>query len=344
MERVFSPLDGSLKLSHRQWSESVSELAVWVGGQVSFEVASELLERVGGLKLSAASIWREVQEWGQELLELEEEERQRANATPGREEIIPGTPVSQQRKGAAIDGWMVNIREEGWKEVKLGTVFDVALGEELDPLTQEMVEVGQAANCTYVAHLGGPERFGEALWAEALRRDVHAAYDKVCLGDGAAWIWNLCLDYFPEAEQIVDWYHAKDHLCTAVGLAYAHQPERVNRQLKGYETALYLGRASSIAAWLEEQAQCQAGAVEELHQQATYFRNNQRRMQYLDYRENLWPIGSGMVESGCKQFQMRLKGPGMRWSRPGAERMLALHASIRSRRFDARWSQLQSRQ
>jgi len=315
-----------------------------VGGQVSFGVAAELLERVGHLKLSASSIWREVQEWGQALVEWEDEERQRANATPSREEIIPGTVISQQRKGVAIDGWMINIRDEGWKEVKLGTVFNVVSGKETDPVTAETIEVGRAVDCTYVAHLGGPEQFGESLWAEALRRDVHAAYDKVCLGDGATWIWNLCQDYFPEAEQIVDWYHAKDHLCTAVGLAYAHQPQQLQRQLKGYETALYLGRASSISSWLQEQAQRQMDMTEDLHKQATYFRNNHRRMQYLEYRENRWPIGSGMVESGCKQFQMRLKGPGMRWSRPGAERMLALHASIRSRRFDTRWFQLHSRQ
>jgi hypothetical protein len=316
VERVFSPLDHSLKLTHRGWSESVSELAVWVGGQVSFGVAAELLERVGNLKLSASSIWREVQEWGQVLVELEEKERQRANATPGREEIIAGTPVSQQRKGVAIDGWMINIRDEGWKEVKLGTVFEVTLGQELDPVTAETVEVGQAVDCTYVAHLGGPEQFGESLWAEALRRDVHAAYDKVCLGDGATWIWNLCQDYFPEAEQIVDWYHAKDHLSSALNLAYADQPHQLQRQLKGYETALYLGRASSVASWLDQLAQAQPEVAEGLHKQATYFRNNQRRMQYLEYRENDWPIGSGMVESACKQLQMRLKGPGCAGAAP----------------------------
>jgi hypothetical protein len=141
-----------------------------------------------------------------------------------------------------------------------------------------------------------------------------------------------------------DWYHAKDHLCTAIQLAYAHQPEQANRQLKSHETALYLGQASAIASWLDEKAHSQTEVADDLRKQATYFRNNHRRMRYLDYREDLWPIGSGMVESGCKQFQMRLKGPGMRWSRPGAERMLALHATIRSRRFDSRWSQLQSRQ
>ena len=344
MDRAFSPLDATLKLTDRQWSESVSELAVWVGGQVSFELASEILERVGGIKLSAASIWRDVQKWGQALVELEAVECQRANATPGREEIIPGTPVSQQRKGVAIDGWLVHIREEGWKEVKLGAVFDVTLREGTDPVTQETIEYGQAVNCTYTTHLGGPERFGEGLWAEALRREVHAAYDKVCLGDGAAWIWNLCLDYFPEAEQIVDWYHAKDHLCTAIQLAYGHQPKQARRQLKSYETSLYLGQALSIASEFDEKANSQPDVADDLRKQATYFRNNHRRMRYLDYREDLWPIGSGVVESGCKQFQMRLKGPGMHWSRPGAERMLALHASIRSRRFDARWSQLQSRQ
>jgi hypothetical protein len=72
---------------------------------------------------------------------------------------------------------------------------------------------------------------------------------------------------------------------------------------------LYLGQASAIAAWLDETANSQPEVADDLRKQATYFRNSHRRMRYLDYREDLWPIGSGMVESGCKQFQMRHKGP-----------------------------------
>jgi hypothetical protein len=63
-------------------------------------------------------------------------------------------------------------------------------------------------------------------------------------------------------------------------------------------------------------------------------------MQYLECRENAWPIGSGSIESGAKQFQSRLTGPGMRWSRSGADRMLALRSSILSHSFDQHWQRL----
>ena len=62
-------------------------------------------------------------------------------------------------------------------------------------------------------------------------------------------------------------------------------------------------------------------------------------MQYLEQRENLWLIGSGMIESGAKQYKDRFTGPGMRWSRSGAEHLLPIRSAIMSDRFDRLWQQ-----
>jgi hypothetical protein len=237
---------------------------------------------------------------------------------------------------------MVNIVGEGWKEVKIGTVFEVKAGENRDAVTGEQVEQAETDECTYTAHLGGPEEFGQGLWAEAVRREVPTAHDKVLIGDGAHWIWNLGEDYFPEAVQIVDWYHAKQHLYAAAGLLHGEGTDAAKRWVKSVETDLYQGHADKIARWLEQEAQSHPNVARDLLSEAGYFRNNQRRMQYLERREEGWPIGSGMVEGGCKQFEARMKGPGMRWSRPGADRMLAIRAVIMSRRFDERWAALEN--
>ena len=93
-----------------------------------------------------------------------------------------------------------------------------------------------------------------------------------------------------------------------------------------------------MAQTLQTLAAGQTGGVREaLLEQVTYFENNQYRMNYLELREDGWLIGSGMVESGAKQFKHRFTGPGMRWSRSGAERLLPIRATVMSYTFDDAW-------
>lgn len=321
----------------------MTRLAVWLAGQVSYERAAQILGDVGQMPISGSSVWRMVTYWGERLLELEAAERRKANATPGRGEDIPGQTPHKQRMGIAADGWMVNIRQEGWKEVKTGVVFAVERQVGYDESTGEEVERACAEACSYVAHLGGPEDFGEALWSEALHRQVPAAPELAFLGDGARWIWPLVLDYFPEAEQIVDWYHATQHLHAAARSLHGEGTAAAKQWVNAQTTTLYQGHADRLADRLHALAQDQPQhTAQALQTEAGYFENNKRRMRYLQYREDGWPIGSGMAEGGCKQFQQRMKGPGMRWSRPGADRMLALTATIMSNRFDQRWQALQN--
>jgi hypothetical protein len=245
--------------------------------------------------------------------------------------------------GVSLDGWMVNIRGEGWKEVKTGVIYRIVPCEEKESQTGELVERAAAVDLSYVAHLGGPEPFGELLWQEAVRRQVPAAYEKVCVSDAAAWIWGLCQDYFPEAGQLVDWYHALTHLHEAATLAFSEDAAKANRWIHAHQTLLYQGQPASVANHIDTLAsRAPAERSQALQSQATFFRHHSHRMAYLEFREQGWPIGSGPAEAACKQFQSRLKGPGMRWSRPGADRMLVLCSTILSDRFDERWRALQN--
>lgn len=314
---------------------------MWLGGQVSFGQVCAVLAEVGQIHLSASSVWRRVEQYGEQLVEYERQATAAANVVPSRAVPQRGMVRHDQPMGVGVDGWMVHLREEGWKEVKTGVVFEVHQHQVMDKRTGDLVEQATADGCSYVAHLGDPDAFGHKLWREMTERRLPDAYDKVWIGDGAAWLWNLCQDYAPEAEQVVDWYHALSHLQAAATLMYGEQGDRRQRWLNQQEALLYQGHAQRIAAAIEHHT---AGFSDEqavkLRAEATYFRNNQRRMRYLDYREDGWPIGSGMIEGGGKQFQTRLKGSGRRWSRPGAERMLFLRAEILSRRFHQTWAVL----
>ena len=148
------------------------------------------------------------------------------------------------------------------------------------------------------------------------------------LGDGAPWIWNQARDHFYDSIQIVDWYHAKQHLAQAAHLIHGEGTPAANQWLKEQETVLFEGHAERVADGLINLAKAKRKVATELRGQAGYFRDNQRRMQYLERREEGFPIGSGLAESGCKQFRARFTGPGMRWSRPGAEHLLPVRAAI----------------
>lgn len=320
----------------------MQRLAVWVGGQVSFEQAEAILREVGQVDISDSSIWRAVRQWGSALQEAEAQAVTAANAMPSREQPQAGESKHRQRMGFSLDGWMVHVRGEGWKEVKTGAIYHIEQREAVDKRSGDPIERAAAVQCSYMAHLGGPERFGEKLWAEAQRRRLPAAYQKACVSDAAVWIWNLCQDYFPEAEQTVDWYHALSHLHAAAQLVFPADTAKTPRWLESHTTLLFQGHAARIADHLGELADSlQPQIADALRLEATFFRNNARRMQYLEAREQGWLVGSGAIESGCKQFQTRLKGPGMRWSRSGAERILLITALILSHRFRDSWRDLQ---
>jgi hypothetical protein len=107
-------------------------------------------------------------------------------------------------------------------------------------------------------------------------------------------------------------------------VAFSADTAKATRWIAAHKTLLFQGHAARVADHLDSlAASFDAQTAETVRSEAAFLRNNARRMNYLEARENGWLIGSGSIESGCKQFQARLKGPGMRWSRPGAERMLA---------------------
>lgn len=332
----FFPLDQQLKVMGTRKSEGVSKLSVWLSGLVPFERAAEILERVGRMHTSRGSVWQQANLYGRKFQTEEQKVREAAQQVHLWQGIVPGEVQQDKRMGVAMDGGMIHIREEGWKEVKIGCVFEVGQEVIVDEQTKEEVQVGCAVKNSYVAHLGEPEPLGQKVWAEARRRGWTSAADTQAIGDGARWIWNLVAEHFYDSQQVVDWYHGKQHLARAAELLHGEGTSAMQRWLKEEETSLFQGHANTIAHRLRQRSQGKA-CREALLQEAGYFERNQHRMDYLEMRIQGWVIGSGMVESGAKQFKARLAGAGMRWSRAGAEKLLSIRSAVLSNRFDQIW-------
>jgi hypothetical protein len=148
------------------------------------------------------------------------------------------------------------------------------------------------------------------------------------IADGAAWIWGIADRHFPQRVQIVDWYHACEHLADAAQARFPDQSQQAVAWLQIQCEVLFEGPLDVLLTDLN-----QAG----LSAYAHYFETHQTRMHYLDFQEVGFPIGSGSVESAVKHFKHRLAGAGMRWSRSGAERMIPIRAAVLDHSFDARW-------
>jgi hypothetical protein len=304
-----------------------------------FEAVQAVLQRLGQMDISRSSVWRRVQERGALLKGCEQGDRAQAMMMPVQWEPPSRAVVSDQRMGIAMDGTLINVRKEGFKEVKVACVFDVAVLQSKDRRTKDRIELAHAVHNSYVAHLGGPEIFGQMAWTEARRRGWEQAQDTEVIGDGAPWIWNLAASHFDDSRQLVDWYHAKQHLVSAGQSLKGDEATAYQRWIHSRETALYQGHADWIADELTAAAQSHPETAEAITREAHYFRTNQNRMAYLEMREEEWPLGSGMVESGGKQYKARFCGAGMHWSRAGAENLLPIRTAILSGRFDQAWHQ-----
>lgn len=323
------PLDEQLGLNTSVYSRQMAQKLVWLSGLLPYEQCEAVMREIGERFIPASSIWRQTQRHGERLQRAIEQQRERVSVE---RVVLPDMRYDHdQRKGVSLDGGMVNIRQEGWRELKVGTVFDIETRRERNPQTRELDEMAQGVNVHYTAVLGTKEDFTSALWALAVDCQVPTAQERAVIGDGAAWVWNVAEDISPDGRQIVDWFHAVQHLADAAQALYPHDSDLAKRKrwLTTYKTHLYMGRVHTIIAVLHKRDRPDL---------AHYFETHQRRMQYLEFREEGFPIGSGTVESGVKQFKHRLTGTGMRWKRDHADRMLVIRAAVLSNAFHDLWA------
>ena len=301
---------------------------VWLSGLLPYKQCEQVFEFIGEYLIPASSVWKQTQHHGERLQAFVERQREQVSV----ERIILPDAIHDhnERKAVSIDGGMTNIRDQGWRELKIGAVFDLKTRLERNPQTEELDEMAHGVNVHYTAVLGKKEDFTPALWALAVEHDVPTARERVVVGDGALWIWNVAEDVCPDGRQIVDWYHAVQKLSAVAHALYPDEDDDKKRfrWLKGMKNHLYHGRIHKIINSLNKR---------DRDDLALYFVRHQRRMQYLEFREEGWPIGSGTVESGVKQFKHRLTGAGMRWNEDNANYMLVIRAAVLGNDFHTLW-------
>jgi len=202
----------------------IEEQVCRLRGLLCFRQVAQVLRDVGGIHVSSSSVWREVQRQGQRL---------RAVAEDTTCDVAREGKSAAPRMGCSMDGGMMYVLGEGWKELKIGDVFDVELRQETDAHTGEPVDVGHAVHDTCVAHLGGPDAFGQLLWHTAKQRGWAKASHTVVVADGAAWIWNQVATHFYDSQQLIDWYHACQHLRAAAEALHGVETDaaRVDREM-----------------------------------------------------------------------------------------------------------------
>lgn len=322
------PLDEQLKLTSSGFSHDLSKQMVWLSSLLPYDQCEQVMERIGERYVSDSSIWRQTQRYGSRM--EAEVEQQRQQVSVERIQFPDAHHDHAQRKTLSMDGGMVNIRHEGWRELKVGAVFDVEKRLERNPQTHQLDEMAHGVNVHYTAVLGSKEAFKPALWALAVQHDLPTARNRSVVADGALWIWDVAEDVCPDGTQVVDWFHAVEHLSEAAHALYPDDKDTHKRKswLKTHKDRLYMGRIHEIIAALHRRDRADL---------ALYFERHQRRMQYLEFRENGLPIGSGTVESGVKQYKQRLCGTGMRWNSDCAQRMLVIRSASLSDEFDNLW-------
>lgn len=329
---AFSPLDRKLKLGQHSWSPETIQRAVRLGVEIaSFERAANAFEELTHVALSKSSLQRLVEETGHIVAHRQEAEAQAMVQVPRQEEEVAWREVpdpDSEVMAVSSDGVLVNIREEGWKEVKAVSVS--AVSNKAD--AQRGEQTVQLSHHSYRAGLWDAKTFTNHHWAEACRRGLEKAKLVVCISDGALWIWAIVFLCFSQRIEILDWWHAVQRLWVIAGGTL----EPVNASPWVHDAKGWLAESRLRYLFRQTRRLYPRGLpLPELVRQAIgYLFRNRKRMDYATYRELRLPIGSGTIESACKTVvQARMKQAGMRWSRNGAQSMLALRCLLLSDRW-----------
>ena len=320
------PVDEQLKLSGSRFSDGVIENLSYCCAELPFEAASELMGRLTGVHVSPKEAQILSESVGKEMGE-ELDERAKAAMKDGID-----TTSRPERLYIAIDGVMIR-EQDGWHEAKTAAVYDTKERMNVDGGKEEV-----ANEITYVARRGSPDEFAGHVSAEAQSRGEEYAKELIALGDGAPWIWNMVDSYFPRAVQIIDWYHASEHVWGFGRVLWDGDEERCKAWVEEQLELLKDGGVEDLITRLDAMAGLCDEVASERDRLVKYLRDNRDRMRYDEYRAKGYHIGSGVVESACKHVvQMRHKRSGMRWSAPGAQEVMNLRVFLINGRWDEFW-------
>ncbi|HYL37544.1 MAG TPA: ISKra4 family transposase [Bryobacteraceae bacterium] len=337
------PADVELDIENTEFSPGVRRMNAMVGQQAPFDHGREQMKLLAGLEVTTKTVERTAEAIGSDIARGEQGEIQRAvqldlPVVVG--EPIPilyvqmdgtGVPVVKKEtvgRKSKTDGQPAHTRE-----AKLGCVFTQTGWD------QEGYAIRDADSTTYTGAIETAEEFGKRIYLAAWNRGWNRAKKKVVVGDGAEWIWNLAEQHFPGAIQIVDLYHARQHLWELARQLYPNDPVSQKAWMKVHQKRLLdKGRIEKLVSALRSIFSTHPEVVEKIRTEADYLERNADRMRYPKFRRQHLFVGSGVIEAGCKTvIGSRLKQSGMFWTLRGANAILALPCCHLNGRFEDYW-------
>ena len=337
------PVDVELDIERTEFSPGVRRMQALVGQQVPFDSGREQLKVLAGLEVTTKSVERTAETIGGDIAQQEQQQIQRAVQLDLPLPVGPpipilyvqmdgtGVPVVKQEtlgRQGKIAGQPAHTRE-----AKLGCVFTQSTWD------QEGFAIRDPDSTTYTGAIETAVEFGKRIYREALKRGWRWAKKKVVIGDGAEWIWNLVAEHFPEAIQIVDLYHARQHLWEVARQLYPQEENQQKTWMKIHQKRqLDKGKIEKLLGALRAIETTNLPMAEKIRAEADYFARNAERMRYPKFRRQHLFVGSGVIEAGCKTvIGSRLKQSGMFWTVRGANAILTLRCSHLNGRFEDYW-------
>ncbi|MGC9317970.1 MAG: ISKra4 family transposase [Armatimonadota bacterium] len=306
----WAPWDRAQGLTQRQFTPAVKALVAELASLLSYSETVAVMERMRGLRIEESSAEQIVAEVGG---------RARADQRQQARRILAGELSSQaapRRLYLGVDGAHAHI-DGAWHEVK------------------HVVAQVEGQQRWYDAAREPAEQFGERVYALAARLGVEDAEEVVMIGDGAEWIWNLVAMHFPDAVQILDYYHACEHIHEVAEAHYGEDDQRARRWATAHKRKLLEEGPEPLLRALTAMRPESEEAEEVIRRTWGYVRRHRERMRYPQFRARGLSIGSGPVEAACKVITgQRLKRAGMRWSDAGADHVLALRCLVKSQQQD----------
>lgn len=342
----FCPRDRHLGIENTSLSPALTRMVGTVGAMVSFQEGSELLRELAGVAVDAKQVERTAETLGKEISEDERVHTEALDSLPLPQTLylgMDGTGIPLRAEELAGRTGKQADRSAKTGEVKLCTIWSAESRDE------QGIPVRDEGSVTYSAALESASAldtaaqrsaFAQRVWREATRRRFGQAPHRVVLGDGAVWIWNIADDQFPDATQIVDRFHAKQHLSDLGKALYGPTAPRAAQWAERRKEELDTGKFPALLTAIRRQIPRSEEARRCLH----YFQTNRGRMRYLEFHAQGLCTSTGVVEAGCKvAIGTRLKRAGMHWTVPGSNAIIALRCSKLSGRFQDFWERRSER-
>ena len=338
------PVDQALGIAGLESSPGVRRMEAVVGSDAAFARGCEPLKVLAGLDVPAKAIERTAETIGADIAKREQEDIARAKQlvlpAVSKQNIpklyvmmdgtgVPAVASETQGRAGKMEGQRAHTRE-----CKLGCVFTQTMVDE------EGRPIRNPDSTTYTGAIETAEEFGLRIYTEAWQRGWEWASLRIVIADGAIWIWNLADQHFPGAIQIVDLYHARQHLWAVAALLFPNDSVRQKRWMLSSQHLLDNGHIERLVKRIRKMQSENAEVAQKLLLEAEYFERNAHRMRYPEFRKLDLFVGSGVIEAGCKTvIASRMKCSGMFWTVAGANAIIALRCCLLNNRFEDYWDQ-----